>query len=379
MEYVLFSIIIYCLFYNKNSSHFNKESIKLLQYGKKKQQVSIIAVILLILFAGLRNYTIGYDLPNYKNNFDIISDSGNLELGHAFEYLFQLLNLACASSFGNSFGFNALLLLISTIEVLCVIYAAKRMSKDISLTMFLYVALGIYLKSFDQVRQGVAIALLMCATVSIMDKKPFNFIWFVFAASLFHKTAIIFIFMYVLVFSNTNKFNYFFVLLSALGIVVFYLDGYRLIQLVCDTFSLDYYDRYIVSNYGKLPLTTVGVLEIIATTLAFVALFVYSQVKQSKGCRMPVSYNVLLNLFLCSVIFYYISAISGTVLIFERFIYYFFWSLIFLIPSFLNTVKNQNIKKVFKVACLVVGCCYLFASTIIIDAYGIMPYSFFIN
>lgn len=245
--------------------------------------------------------------------------------------------------------------------------------------MFLYIAIGVFFRSFGQVRQGVAVALLMCATLNIIRKCPLKFVCFVLLATLFHKSAIIFAFMYILTFSNSKTFNIVYIAILSGVVTLFALFGNDLVKIICDLFSLDYYDKYIATNYGKASLTTVGILEIVAVTLVSIFFIVYTLYKKHKGYKFLLDYEVFKNLFLCSTAFYYISAISGTALTYERYIFYFFWALIFLIPAFLNTIASHNTKNKLRISCIIVGILFLYASIMIIDAYGIYPYITFLS
>lgn len=109
MEYIIFAVIVYALFLLENKKSSTMKDVKNLKYGKRQSRISIVAIVLMILFAGLRNYTIGYDLPNYKKNFDLIYNNNDLK-GHSFEKCFQVLNYCCSKIFGNIYGFNAMLL-----------------------------------------------------------------------------------------------------------------------------------------------------------------------------------------------------------------------------------------------------------------------------
>ena len=176
MIYISVALATYVLFYCKKYDTKNKFNFDLKRQNHWSNHISIWAVIILVVLAGFRTSSVGYDLRNYESNFKAINYHRDIRLGHSFEYFFQILNLLCAYVGGELFGFNLLLIITALIELFCVLYCAKKVSPDIALTMFLYITLGVYLKAFDQVRQGIAIALLMVSVVFALEKKPWHFL-----------------------------------------------------------------------------------------------------------------------------------------------------------------------------------------------------------
>ena len=376
MEYILISILTLTLFYVRNNyfKHAQIRECDDFHYGRVNK-ISYVAIILLILFAGLRAYTIGYDVPNYYKNFQLILENKDLADGHSFELLYNLINLMCAYIFGES-GFTFVLIICSAIIVFSVAYTAKQLSPDIALSMFLFVAVDVYLRGFGQIRQCVAIAILMLSVVCIAKKKPVLFVLCNVLAMLFHETSIIFLPTYLFVYINKkSKWQYisYGVMLGAAGIFCIFEE--LIIKIVCDIFSLKYYDLYVVQGLGIEKLTTFGCFEIIFNVLIFMFFLVYKIWYEKKNKQnIGKGYNLFLSLYLCAVLFYLVSAICGRPTLYGRLVYYFFWALIMLVPYFLKTIENKKVYYLFYVLMLFAGLIYLICSIYAIDAYGIMPY-----
>ena len=375
MEYLLIAILTYTLFFIRNNyfakSYAGVDETKVENYNK----VSYLAVIILILFAGLRAFSVGYDVPNYYKNFELILESKDLSDGHSFELLYNIINLMCAYIFGES-GFTFVLIICAAIILVCVTFTAKNLSPDISLTMFLFVTVDVYFRGFDQLRQSVAIAILMCAVVFVVKRKPIMFIFFVLLATLFHNTSLIFLPVYLFNYINKkNVIQYSFYGVVILVAAVFCIFEKQIIKIVCDIFGLSYYDQYVAAGFGIEKLTTIGWFEIVFNVL-IVGFFLIYKIWYEKKNKKQISsnYNLFLGLYFCSTILYLVSAICGRPSLYGRLVYYFFWSLIILVPIFISTIENKKWKMAMQCVMMLVGFLYLILSIFLIDAHGIVPY-----
>lgn len=372
MVYIAVALWTYLLFYNANS--FSKKT-KIAFTTKKwykvsEQKISFLAIFILLFFAAIRTPSVGYDTPNYFENIKRMVDSQTIN-GYEYEILFQIINFFPAIILKNYYSFNVMLLISYSIILLNVSYASKKLSKDITLTIFLYVCVDVYLRSFGQLRQGIAISILMVSLTFVKEKRPIQFLASVFLAMCFHKTAIIFLPVYLFNYVKTKYLYYIFILVLSILVCLF---NKPIIKVICNIFGFDYYDRYISQDYGREGFSTVGILEIISITLIFLFFMLYKIRYEKNGVKINSDYSLFLNvLFLC-VIMYYCSFILQKPELFGRLVYYYFWSIIFIVPSFLETIKNVKIKKIAKYGMMCVGFSYLIFSVCLYDAYGIKHY-----
>lgn len=376
MIYVCIALITYML-YDLDRLFF-KQREKFYSLKREKRYLtdyfkfSYLALSILILFAGLRTSSVGYDMLNYENNFQLIADRLDANNGHNFEIFFQLLNLICAFIFGKKLGFNMMLLFSAAIIVLCVNFATRKMSPNVPMSIYLFVTVGGYLRSFDQMRQGIAIAILMCAVASAIKKKPFQYLMFVLCATLFHKAAIIFLPVYFFDKIKFRYINYIAILVLAFLFSMFYVE---ILKFFCALTRFDYYEKYIVTKFGVQDLTLIGKFEIIADLFILLFFLIYRYLFKKKFDKIPQNYDMFLNIFFMSFIFYIVSAITKTQLLFGRLIYYFFWALIFIVPIFLNSLdRNKKTTRILYISCLIVGMLYLILSIYMIDANGVANY-----
>lgn len=377
MVYVFVACLTYFLFSIKNKGQkICFETFKNKKFINKSsgQLVSIIAVFLLILFASLRAPSVGYDTPNYFENIKRMLEYKAMR-GYTYELFFQIINYIPTLIFKNLYAFNAMLFICYTIILLCVCYASKNMSKDISLTMLLFVCVDVYLRTFGQLRQGIAIALIMVASVFAKEKRFFSFSAIIIIAMNFHKSAIIFFPVYFLSLFDKFKFKYWHYIFISIGAVFFCMFDNQIIKFVCDVLGLGYYNTYIKSGLGLQDFTIVGIIEFISIVCIFMFFLIYKILYNKKNnVNIDTDYTFYLNILFLAIIMFFISFALRRPALFGRLVYYYFWVLMFLVPSFLSTLSNSKHKRIFKICMMGVAFAYLGFGIFMNDAYGIKNY-----
>ena len=150
--------------------------------------VSISATIL-ILFAGLRSNNIGVDTNNYINFFNMFDrDISIFDLNNNRELGFNILQYFAKNISESYWSF---LLLIAFVSVSSVYVTFYKLSKNILISVFLYITLATYLFFFNGARQGISASLFGLALINVINRKPKRYFFFLVLAFLFHKTVII--------------------------------------------------------------------------------------------------------------------------------------------------------------------------------------------
>jgi len=150
-----------------------------------KRIVFFCAVLLLVLFAGLR-FEIGTDWSVYYNRFKG-TDSSMLEPG--FELLMSFSKLL-------SQQFTLTVMLFGIIGVGIKYKAISSLSPMPFIGLLFYYGYYYYPQEFNQMRQGLATTFCLFAVPSIYKKQNIKFIIFVLIACMFHASAIVFILAY---------------------------------------------------------------------------------------------------------------------------------------------------------------------------------------
>jgi hypothetical protein len=146
------------------------------------------ACLLLILYAGLRDYRVGTDTGNYVylfSHIDLLNVDSPLpthtEIGYA------VLNWIARST---SESYASLLLFIATVVVVLYVSTIVRLVKRYEVGVYLFVTLGSYTFLFNGARQAIAAAICFWALRFVLDRRLVFYALAVAIAMLFHKTAI---------------------------------------------------------------------------------------------------------------------------------------------------------------------------------------------
>jgi len=161
-----------------------------------------IALLILVLFAGLRERTVGTDTNNYAGIFEDVNYGKFSLMDTTLEYLFLFLNKV---AFVFSENYISLLICIALIVVFFNFLIIKRLSSNPWLSVYVYITLGSYVSFFNGARQALAVAVFGMALLEIKNKNFKRYLFWVIVASLFHKTVLVMLPVYFIL--NT-KFSY---------------------------------------------------------------------------------------------------------------------------------------------------------------------------
>lgn len=147
--------------------------------------ISMILLVL-ILFAGLRNVSVGTDTGTYRYLFETVYSVD--DVWRTTEIGFNALMVLCAEI---STGYAVILTAVALITVSCYVRGILRMTEHYHTALFLFITLGAYTFFFNGARQGIAVSLCFLALPWLLDRRPVPYILMVGVAALFHHTALI--------------------------------------------------------------------------------------------------------------------------------------------------------------------------------------------
>ena len=157
--------------------------------------------LILVVFAGFRASSVGTDTNNYVGIFKSVNRSNLTGMDSSLEYLFVILNKTAYFFYED---YISLLISIAIITIYFNIRVISKLSVNLGLSVFIYITLGGYVFFFNGARQAIAVAVFSMAILQIYNKNLKRYIFWVFIATLFHKTAMV---MLPLYFLNLNKFS----------------------------------------------------------------------------------------------------------------------------------------------------------------------------
>lgn len=311
----------------------------------------VIVGIQLFLISALRGDTVGTDLENYLPAFETINSliwSDILLIGWEPGYVLfnKLLGLFLADNYRIFFIATSLFVVIGYLSFIC------KYSKKSWLSVFLFIALGYYLNSFNIIRQSMAMVIVLHGFIYIKKRRFWKYLLCIMCAMLFHKTAIICLLPYFLYNMRPSIGNF------AIMLVVSYLlsfsAGPMLLSYVIDTsFSTYSLDGEASSGYGML------------TFLLFITLLCiwYSSKRGEYNLE-----NQLLILACCLQFF------SIQFSLFSRIVVYFSIILIVLIPNLIVEIKSLKYRLFIEACVVAVAILYFYMIVLSKDLSGVVPY-----
>lgn len=162
-----------------------------------------IASLILICVAGLR-YRVGADFGAYYFRYKEYASGLITALKTIDEPGYPLISWIATIIYDDGATAIFLASLISIGLPLIVIY---RNSKDLMMSMSLFVLLGFWTGSFNGVRQYLAASILFCGYGYLKNQNLLGYLIIVFIAFLFHRSAIVFVAFYFVVYQKINVKN----------------------------------------------------------------------------------------------------------------------------------------------------------------------------
>ena len=354
-------------------------------YKLKQQNISMLAQLALLFFvlavcvvSSLRDVTVGLDLPNYANFFSAIKN-GALTQTQAFQkydFLYVVLNILIATlPTSTSVGFSILLFIIEFIFIISFIRFIKTYSPDIPLSAFLVFTMGIYAQSLNIVRQMLATCILLYSINCIIQKKPWAFVISVLLATLFHKTAIIFLPIYFIRFIKFNTITIIIGLILFTIIGIFFQD---ILQVLSSIIGKDYYNNFVASGvFERIP-SKWEVLWVIGMLACLILAFVLYKKYANKQTQYAQNFSCFLWLFFLNICLRTMAIFACMPAFVGRFAIYFFTAIIILVPMTIKIIPSHKCRKVINVIVFVFAIVYMIILLGIQKSCGVIPFNFII-
>lgn len=341
-------------------------------HSKNKNKLKIILIFLIVmqftLIQGLRSFEIGSDTSKYIQYYEYIKNGDftffelllnpplNFEFGYlAFMKICALFNLTS----------RFFLIVVSlVINALIGRYIYKE-SDDFILSFWIFIGIEFFTLSFTMIRQMIAIGIILNAYICLESKNYKMYFLLNILASLFHKTALIFIiiFFYQIIKDKIKKnypkfeitvVNKIFIILVTMFIVAFCLGD--IISFVAHIFY-GYY-HFSKSSIGFLWVVMMGIL----------GLFLIIEKKSNKTDKL-VNYEMFI--FIAATFQLMTIHISQ----FSRATFYFYIFTITSLPYAITLIKNRNIRRFLKCSVYMLTFIqYIFFS---MNIYNLVPYKIF--
>lgn len=310
----------------QNGKEKNVYSLKIGNYiiRANKNLFALFAILPIYLIYSLQ-YSLHTDYDNYEKAFWSIK-SGN---GRIREIAINYINKGVAYL---DLDFQFVYIIIYLIAFSILVKCIKEYSEDYSFSLMLFVML-FFVLGFLQIRQLVAVVICSYAYRYIDKKYFFRYMCLIILATLFHVSALIMIPAYFLLIYNF-KASYFLIVSMIFSAIS--LKKEAVLIFLVKHFMPSYLHRHelfrnqIINKWDAI----------------FILLIVFICILYDKMIRKKPMVNVkFLNaLYIYTVIFF----LGRWILEFDRFGYYFYFPVIFLIPNAIQSERNVYFRILLK-------------------------------
>lgn len=183
---------------------FSFSALLLYSGGKAKGLLKVLlfisGLLLPCFLAGCRDETIGVDVLTYAKWMYLAAKNTSflsyLEIESNYAAIgWNVVSWISTRLFGNFSGY------LFTIEAFCIVpvfFGLRRVCRNDEWVGMLIWLLLVYPASLNVMRQSVAMGFVFLAVSYIFDRRPIKFCWCIFAAFLFHQTALVCLLFYPL-------------------------------------------------------------------------------------------------------------------------------------------------------------------------------------
>lgn len=297
---------------------------------------------ILLLFSMCRGESVGGDLEEYiplfqrSDSYQNLSDVFKTTVVSGYETGFILL---CKFLSLVSFDSRWFIAVTAVLSLIGPFYLIKKYSNNKGLSLLLYVLLGFYNVSFNNVRQAIAVSIIMIAICYLLKKKNWAFWIGVLLATSMHTSAVFAVLFYPLV-----RFKY-----SpqrvVVGVVVIVGIFYLFSSFIFNYLISNIFTRYLEET-GDTYTTGGGYgLLIIYIIVATFCVFLFNQ----KRKKMNKNEYFVDKFFLLSfMIVIVIQSFALYMAAIARLGSYFYLPLIVLLPNLLERIKNISYRRCLK-------------------------------
>lgn len=245
--------------------------------------IKLAPVLILILLAAFRSWNVGIDTIQYVNDYQQINwDFGSI---YNFERGFTLIEKSVALIHAPVWVF---LMTVATISLVSLFINYSKMTNLSTVAILYYYSRFYFNRDLNQMRSGIASALVLFSIPFLKQKKPIQFILVIILAAQFHSAAYLMLlaypFSYIL---EKCKKSGFFIVLSLLVISIGL--SFKIQPLLLSFTNLfGEGSAYVTSQIyieGKGLLNPVMWMQIV---LALVASFLYFKTKYKKNIDISV-------------------------------------------------------------------------------------------
>jgi hypothetical protein len=327
-------------------------------YPNKNKFMQWLVFGIMVCVAGFRHH-VGIDYDWYLDWY--VNKSRDDKLEYGFLTLMMLFR-------GLNFSYHTFFFFLSFSTILLAFLGVKNYTKNSSVAfLFFFLIPELYLCSFNLMRQSFSVCVSFYAFYFLIHKKYFIFGLLMFLALSVHNSAILPLFVFLIVYQFSDRINAKHIAL--LLIVSLALSYLNVIEIFGFIFKNTHYSYYFESPRARVSLFKTIVLN----SVAFFVLFYFEKMKERYAYQ-----KYVMVLFFCTVIFMNLFNTFANV---ERLTYFFKIFEIIVVADLIFVVAKE--RRILLFSCFFVYYLSLFVHTLNTDfeiksSSKLIPYQTFI-
>jgi len=324
-----------------------------------RNRLFITGIFVVLFLAAALRFDIGNDYRQYTQTAHEAYVGGYVVTEAGFNGLVRLLYWMTGGEYYELvfavFAFGTLYFFLK---------AFVRQSVDFSQTFFLFMTFGLYFQTYNTVRYYLALAIALYATKYVLEKDYIRFVFWIFAAALFHKSVLLVIPVYWIC---TFAWKGWHIIAGLLASAACYLGKGVILRLALVVYPSYRNTVYLEGN--GISASTLRILAVLCLYLWFVT-YTGAGIREKAWYRELRFYGQLnLLAFVASTAFSFLPVVT-------RIAYYFGVSQLFLIPLVIKNIEDSRIRK--RVTGIVFGVCIVYFLVFLFHAHqdgvGLLPY-----
>ncbi|RLA64165.1 MAG: hypothetical protein DRQ78_06260 [Epsilonproteobacteria bacterium] len=275
--------------------------------------------LVLVLFAGLRDESVGTDTNNYIGMFQSDRVYSSLEIGYL---LLQEITKLFSSEYW------VLLTIIAIIVLFFYLKTILILSGNYTVSLFVFMTLATYLFFFNGARQGIAAAIFSFSIIAVVNKDYKRYYLWIAVAFLFHKSVLVTLPFYYLL-RKKYSFKNLGILIVSLSFMILLFS--QLLTLLPDTMT-SRYSQYVDRGQRGGELLTIFHMIILSY-------FIFMRQYISRSQKNI--YDIYLNMVTIFTLIFVMVSLAGLDVNLLRMSLYFSLGSILIWPIIFKTIRKK--------------------------------------
>lgn len=321
----------------------------------------LIAVFTILFLLSALRMEVGNDYKNYAITCHEVWVNGHVVTEIGFNYLVKLVYTLAGHE-----NYIIVFAIFAFVTIYLFLKAMYRESDSFALSIFLFMALGIYFRTFNTMRYYLVLAVSLYSLRYVVRKQYVRFIIMICIAALFHKSVLFVIPVYLAADFVSKKWHY--IVLGICGAAAL-LAKDIILKIALVLYPSYENTSYIEGNGGFLTnlISNASTMGQCMLVLVLCVMFYKTTVAENRANRIYHNLNIFaLILYVCG---YYLPLLS-------RFTYYMIIPHLLLVPGVIFGIKDEKKRRLVLGITVVFGLIYfvLFLRTAYDEGVRVLPY-----